>query len=107
MTVYRCKFQNKWMANPCNEPLKHVYNELWCIKHGTVYFAKEAYDPVETPEDTIEAENGGHSWSQEEERILLEMEELGYSIEEMSKVLKRTKNSVYNKKWSLQRDKSQ
>jgi len=100
-TIKRCMFQNKYMPSPCNKPLKHVYNELYCIDHGTVYFEAEAYDAVETPEDTLEAENGGQSWSQEEVDVLLEMEEFGKSADEIAKVLKRSKNSVYNKRWAI------
>lgn len=89
------------MTSPCNKPLRPIYNEWWCIDHGTVEFAVEAYDPVETPEDTLEAENGGQSWSQDEIEILLEMDEAGFSAEEIAKHLKRSKNSVYNKRWAL------
>lgn len=100
-TIKKCVFQNKYMTSPCGRTLRHVYNELYCIVHGTVYFEAEAYDAVETPEDTLEAENGGQSWSQEEVDKLLEMEELGISADEIAKVLKRSKNSVYNKSWAL------
>jgi hypothetical protein len=99
--VARCSFQNKYMTSPCNKPLKPIYNELWCIDHGTVKFVAEAYDAVETPEDTLEAENGGQSWSQEEVDKLLEMEEQGFPADEIAKVLKRSKNSVYNKRWAI------
>jgi len=64
-------------------------------------FTSEAYDKVETPEDTLEAENGGQSWSQDEVEKLLEMEELGYSAEDIAKALGRSKNSVYNKRWAI------
>jgi hypothetical protein len=101
MSTQRCIFQNQYMSQPCNKLLKPIYNELWCIDHGTVKFEAEAYDAVETPEDTLEAENGGQSWSQEEINTLLEMEELGYSADEIAKTLKRSKNSVYNKRWAI------
>lgn len=100
-TIKRCTFQNQYMPSACNRLLKQVYNELYCIVHGTVHFESEAYDFVETPEDTLEAENGGQSWSQEEVSILLEMEELGKPADEIAKVLKRSKNSVYNKRWAI------
>ena len=101
MSTQRCIFQNQYMSQPCNKLLKPIYNELWCIDHGTVKFEAEAYDAVETPEDTLEAENGGQSWSQDEINTLLEMEELGYSADEIAKTLKRSKNSVYNKRWAI------
>ena len=101
MNTTHCNFKNRYMTSPCNKRLKPIYNELWCIDHGTVTFSAEAYDAVETPEDTLEAENGGQSWSLEEVDTLLEMEELGFSADEIAKTLKRSKNSVYNKRWAI------
>lgn len=96
----KCPFKNKYMHSACNQPLLKNYNEWFCIKHGTVSFEREAWDPVEDPLDTYEAENGGQSWSQDEVAQLFSLFEEGASLIEISRILGRTKNAIYNKIWS-------
>lgn len=101
MTEYTCAFKNEHMNKPCGRKLFKVYAEKLCLVHGTVSFNREAWDSVENPNDTYETENGGLSWSQEEISRLLDLEENGVSVIEISRILSRTRNAVYNKLWSL------
>lgn len=64
-------------------------------------FEREAWDTVETPVETYEAENGGQAWSQDELIILIEMNEAGESATVIARRLGRSKNAVYNKLWSF------
>lgn len=96
----KCPFQNRYMQKPCDKHLFKNHNEWFCAYHGTMTFEREAWDKVETPPDTYEAENGGLSWSQDEVNQLLELDEQGVTIADIARVLGRTKNAVYNKLWS-------
>jgi cytolysin (calcineurin-like family phosphatase) len=77
------------------------YHEDFCIVHGTMTFVKEAWDSVEEPLDTIEAENGGQSWTQEEIERLFELESQGYPVSHIAEVLGRTRSGVQSKLWAL------
>ena len=96
-----CPFQKEFMKSPCNRKMLKNHNEWVCIIHGTMHFENEAWDAVETPSDTYEAENGGSSWSQEETALLLQLDESGVSISRIASKLSRTRNAIYYKLWSL------
>lgn len=100
----RCPFKNRYMTEPCNKILLKNLNEWFCIYHGTMTFEREAWDPVEEPLDTIEAENGGMSWSQEELAKLFTMLDNDVPVEYIARVLGRSKNSIYNKLYLLKNE---
>lgn len=97
----KCPFKNKYMTLPCGKTTLKNLNEWYCLDHGTVSFVREAWDSVETPDETYEAENGGQSWSQDEITALITMSEDGVSLIEIAKKLGRSKNSVYSKLWAI------
>lgn len=97
----KCTFQNKFMTNTCGKPMLKNHNEWYCPYHGTMTFEREAWDSVETPDETYEAENGGQAWSQEELDVLIAMSEDGESAATIARRLGRSKNAVYNKIWAL------
>lgn len=89
------------MTKPCNRQMLKNHNEWYCISHGTITFEREAWDTVETPPDTYEAENGGSSWSQDEIALLIQLDEDGVPVLEIARRLGRSRNATYNKLWSL------
>jgi len=97
----KCNFKNKYMTSPCGKTTLKNLNEWYCLDHGTISFVREAWDSVETPDETYEAENGGTSWSQDEISNLLNMSEREVSLVEIAKTLGRSKNSVYSKLWAI------
>lgn len=98
-----CPFKNKFMAVPCGRVMLKNHNEWYCYTHGTMTYVREAWDPIETPSDTYEAENGGNSWTQEEEELILNMVDDEWPLGKIARVLGRTRNACYSKLWALRK----
>lgn len=99
----RCDFKNQWMEKECGRKTLNDGGEPYCIIHGTRRFVIRAYDIRPDFESDEAPLKSGASWSEDDIDILKQMLADGSKVEEISSVLERSKNSVYNKIWALTR----